>query len=129
MVKKQQCKKTPIFPFHESHGATIADFAGWEMPIYYRSIIEEHRSVRNNIGIFDLCHMGEIWVEGEHAQEFIQKIISNDVRKLVDGGILYSPLCNEEGGIIDDILVYRKSPESFLCVVNASNTTKDFKFF
>lgn len=129
MQTQQDFKKTPLFSFHESHGASLAPFAGWLMPISYHSIIEEHRRVRQTVGIFDLTHMGEIWIKGRDAEAFMQKIMTNDVRKLFDGKILYSPICNEKGGVIDDILVHRKSEDSFFLVVNASNIDKDESWF
>lgn len=125
LTQDHQIRKTSLFSYHETQGASLIPFAGWMMPVFYRSIIDEHRSVRSSVGIFDLSHMGEIWIIGKDALRLIQKLITNDVRKLFDGKILYSPICNEKGGILDDILVYQRNSETYLCIVNASNIEKD----
>lgn len=117
-------KKTPLNQAHKALGAKMAPFAGWEMPISYISIIEEHNAVRNNVGIFDIGHMGLIKIEGEEALALIQKTTTNDAGKLEVNQCQYSILCNEKGGTIDDILVYRL-PEHYLIVANAANTDKD----
>lgn len=106
----------------------MTDFGGWEMPVEYVGIIEEHKAVRNECGLFDVSHMGEIIVSGSSAAASLQKIITNDLDKLEDGKVLYTPICREDGGIIDDLLVYRLAADEYLMVVNASNTEKDFNW-
>ncbi len=119
-------KRTPLFEAHVKAGAKLIDFGGWEMPVQYAGILEEHRTVRTKAGLFDVSHMGEIEVRGPQTLEMVNRLITNDTSKLVDGQILYSPMCYEHGGTVDDLLVYRHNQEFFLLVVNASNTEKDF---
>ena len=121
-------KKTPLYQKHLQYGGKIIDFGGWELPVQYTSIIEEHNQVRNSAGLFDVSHMGEITVEGEGALAFIQRIVTNDVSGAAPGQAVYSPMCYESGGVVDDLLVYKKSESDFLLVVNASNTDKDFEW-
>jgi aminomethyltransferase len=116
-------KKTPLNQQHKNLGAKMVEFAGWEMPVSYKSIIDEHNAVRNAAGIFDIGHMGLIKVEGQDALALIQKITTNDASKLAENQCEYSILCNETGGAVDDILVYR-FPRYYLIVCNASNTEK-----
>lgn len=111
---------------HIALGAKMVEFAGYNMPVSYAGLNKEHLAVRNNAGIFDVSHMGEFLVEGPHALELIQKVTSNDASKLTDGQVQYSCLPNETGGIVDDLLVYRKNAETFFLVVNASNIDKDW---
>ena len=114
-------KKTPIYSEHVKAGAKIVDFHGWELPMWYSSITQEHNIVRNSVGIFDVSHMGEILVEGTQAQDFVDYLITNGVYKINNGQIVYSSMCNEKGGIVDDLLAYKYSTEKILLVVNASN--------
>jgi len=118
-------KRTPLFETHRRLGAKLVEFGGWEMPLQYTSIIEEHQTVRSSVGIFDVSHMGEIEITGPHALDLVQKLITNDASTLKDYQVLYSPMCYESGGTVDDLLVY-KLPDRFLLVVNAANTEKDF---
>ena len=118
-------KKLFLSNAHESLNAKMVDYAGFYMPVQYDGVISEHLSVRHNVGVFDVSHMGEIFVSGEGAKEFLQYITSNDISKLGDGKVQYSCLPNLEGGIIDDILVYMINTTSFMLVVNASNIEKD----
>jgi aminomethyltransferase len=118
-------KRTPLFETHRRLGAKLVEFGGWEMPIQYTSIIEEHQTVRSSVGIFDVSHMGEIEITGPNALDLVQKLITNDASTLKDYQVLYSPMCYESGGTVDDLLVY-KLPDRFLLVVNAANTEKDF---
>lgn len=111
---------------HEKLGAKMVPFAGYNMPVRYSSDKEEHLTVRNNVGIFDVSHMGEFMVEGPHALELIQQLTSNDASRLVIGQAQYSCLPNENGGIVDDLLVYRMGEQKYLLVVNASNIEKDW---
>lgn len=119
-------KKTALYDRHKALGAKIVPFAGYEMPLRYGSEIEEHRAVRNSVGLFDVSHMGEFLIKGPRALELIQTISSNDASKLFPGKIQYSCMPNDKGGIVDDLLVYMLKPEEYLLVVNASNIQKDW---
>ena len=121
-------KKTALYDEHLNLGAKMIDFGGWQMPVQYSSIIDEHKAVRNNAGIFDVSHMGEIYISGKQSLDLVQKLITNDAAKLTKGEVLYTPMCYEDGGIVDDLLVYRTEVDEFLLVVNASNTTKDLRW-
>ncbi|ACL71089.1 glycine cleavage system aminomethyltransferase GcvT [Halothermothrix orenii] len=121
-------KKTPLFEIHKELGARLIEFHGWSMPVQYTSIIEEHKAVRNQCGLFDVSHMGEILVEGPGALESLQKIVTNNVARLKKGQVLYTPMCKDDGGIIDDLLVYCLGQDKYLMVVNASNIEKDFNW-
>lgn len=121
-------KRTALYQAHKRLGAKIVNFAGWEMPIEYSSILEEHRSVRDSAGLFDLSHMGEIEVSGAGAFSLVQRLITNDASYLRPGKILYTPMCNPQGGIVDDILVYMTGEREFMLVVNAANTGKDYSW-
>jgi len=121
-------KKTPLHHTHIVLGAKMTDFGGWEMPVEYSSIIDEHHAVRNHCGLFDICHMGEIMISGEKAAQSVQMLISNDLNKLEYGKVLYTPICKEDGGIIDDLLVYMLGEDSYLFVVNAANKIKDYNW-
>lgn len=119
-------KKTPFFQFHQDLGAKIESFAGYQMPIEYSGITDEHLQVRKAVGVFDVSHMGEFWVKGPKAKDLVQKITTNDVNALFDGKVQYSCFPNGEGGIVDDLLVYRINAETYLLVVNAANIDKDW---
>lgn len=121
-------KNTPLSEHHISLGAKMAEFAGYNMPISYAGIKEEHHQVRNSVGMFDVSHMGEFILEGEGALDLIQSVTSNDASKLVDGQAQYSCLPNDKGGIVDDLLVYRISATKYMLVVNASNIEKDWNW-
>lgn len=126
-MSENQLKKTPLNALHRSLGGKMVDFGGWEMPVQYAAgVIEEHLATRTRAGLFDVSHMGEIWVEGPGAIDFLNRLTTNDVRKLVDGQAQYSVLTNESGGAVDDLLVYRFGDERFLLVVNAATTGKDW---
>ncbi len=120
-------KYTKLNSVHKNLNAKLVEFAGFEMPVYYSSIIEEHLAVRNSVGIFDVSHMGEIFIKGDDALKFVQKITINDASKLKYGKAQYSAMCYENGGIVDDLLVYRLN-DGFMLVVNASNKDKDFEW-
>jgi len=107
----------------------MIEFFGWEMPVQYSGILAEHRCVREHVGLFDLSHMGEFEVRGKHAREFLQRLLTNNLDKMRDGTALYSALCNERGGVVDDLLVYRRAEDDYSVVVNASNIEKDFAWF
>ena len=122
-------KSTPFTEMHIALGAKMAEFAGYNMPISYSGINEEHATVRNNAGVFDVSHMGEFMLKGENALELIQRVTSNDASKLTDGQAQYSCLPNKEGGIVDDLLVYCiKQNQTYMLVVNAGNIAKDWKW-
>ena len=121
-------KKTKFYNKHEMLGAKIVEFAGYLMPIQYNSIIAEHKAVRNTVGVFDVSHMGEIFISGNKARDFVQYITVNDVSKLFPGRVQYSAMCYKDGGIVDDLLVYKISEQEFMLVVNASNISKDFSW-
>src|SRR6266545_1776789 len=104
-------KRTPLHDRHVAAGARLVPFAGWEMPVQYAGIQEEHRAVRERLGIFDVSHMGEIETVGSDAEAFLQRILSNDVSKIAEDGAQYSVLCNAEGGVLDDLFTYRLGPE------------------
>ncbi|MGH9442473.1 MAG: glycine cleavage system aminomethyltransferase GcvT [Thermoanaerobaculia bacterium] len=119
-------KRTPLYSVHKELGAKMVDFGGWEMPVEYSGIREEHRAVRERAGLFDVSHMGEFAVEGPDALPFLQRLTSNDVSRLDAGRCHYSAMLTPEGTFVDDLLVYRRGPETYLLVVNAGNTPKDF---
>ncbi len=121
-------KTTPFFRFHEELGAKIVSFAGYKMPIEYSGINDEHISVRNNVGVFDVSHMGEIWVKGPKAYEFVQKVTTNDISVLKIGQAQYTCFPNGNGGIVDDLLVYFYEEQKYMLVVNASNIEKDWNW-
>lgn len=121
-------KQTTIFKIHEKLGAKMVPFAGFMMPIQYSSIIAEHKAVRNSVGVFDVSHMGEIFVKGKSALDFVQHVTVNDASKLNIGRVQYSAFCYPDGGIVDDLLVYKLSDDEFMLVVNASNKDKDFEW-
>jgi len=121
-------KNTALTNTHINLGAKMVPFAGYNMPIQYEGLMVEHLNVRSGVGVFDVSHMGEFFIEGEHATELIQKITSNDVSVLVDGQVQYSCMPNLDGGIIDDLLVYRYNSEKYMLVVNASNIEKDWNW-
>ena len=123
-----EVKQTPFHQIHQTLGAKILPFAGFEMPITYAGVIAEHECVRNNVGVFDVSHMGEFILRGEHALDLIQKVTSNDASKLSDGKVQYSCFPNERGGIVDDLLVYRIKENQYMLVVNASNIEKDWNW-
>jgi aminomethyltransferase len=119
-------KKTPLFDEHVRLGAKIVPFAGWLMPVQYTGIVEEHKTVRKNVGIFDISHMGQFIVEGPGARDWLNTMLTNNVEKLDTGTGQYTFLLNERGGIIDDLIVYRVGEQKFLLVVNAARIDEDF---
>ncbi len=121
-----QLKKTALHQIHIDLGARMMRFAGYDMPVQYTGIVDEHMAVRTKAGLFDVSHMGEFVITGPHAEDFLQQLVTNDVRKMPDGRAMYTAMCREDGGILDDLLVYRVSSEHFFVVVNASNIQKDF---
>ena len=123
-------RRTPLYDAHRRLGAKLIDFGGWWMPVSYATgIIDEHRTTRAAVGVFDVCHMGEIHFRGARAGEAVQRLVTNDVARLVEGAALYTVACWPTGGIVDDLIVYRVAGDHFLLVVNASNVEKDFRWF
>jgi aminomethyltransferase len=118
--------RTPFYDIHKSLGAKIVDFHGWEMPLQYSGILDEHVNVRTNVGLFDVSHMGRFEIRGQNSILCLQELVTNDLEKLNDHQAMYSPMCYENGGIVDDIIAYRLTHDHFLLVVNASNKQKDF---
>src|SRR3712207_1678336 len=128
MTSDNLLKRIPLHDKHTQLGAKMVPFAGFYMPVRYTSDIEEHNTVRNAVGVFDVSHMGEFIIKGPKALELIQRVTTNDASKLYDGKIQYSCLPNDKGGIIDDLLVYRFNAEEYMLVVNASNIEKDWNW-
>ncbi len=127
---EEQLKMTCLHDSHVALGAKMSPFAGFDMPIQYSGIVDEHNAVRGDAGVFDVSHMGEIFVTGPDAEAFVNHVFTNDVRGMAQGRILYGMMCYGNGGVVDDLLVYREftdEPE-FLLVVNASNIDKDFEW-
>jgi len=120
-------KKTPLYDLHLTLGGQIVDFAGFDLPVQYSSILNEHNAVRENVGLFDVSHMGQFFVTGERARGWIDYVVCNSVANLKEGRIRYTPLLNENGGIVDDLLVYCFDDHKFMLVVNAANREKDYK--
>jgi aminomethyltransferase len=125
-VNDSSLRRTPLYDAHLEAGARMVPFGGWEMPVQYTGIIDEHRTVRSRVGLFDVSHMGELAVEGAGALDAVQRLTTNDAARLEVGQLQYSLLCYPEGGIVDDATVYRLAPERFMITVNASNIDKDW---
>ena len=117
----QTLLRTPLHERHLAAGARMVPFAGWEMPVQYEGVIPEHRAVREDCGVFDVSHMGELHVEGPTARELLQSLLSNDLDRLADGDAQYTLLTNDDGGIVDDLIAYRITEHHYLLVVNAGN--------
>jgi aminomethyltransferase len=122
-------RRTPLFDRHREAGAKLVPFAGWEMPVQYEGIRQEHLAVRGAAGVFDVSHMGEIETSGPQAEAFLQRILSNDVTRIAERGAQYSVLCREDGGVLDDLFTYRLGEGRFLTVTNAANHDKDLAWF
>ena len=118
-------KKTCLNERHRALGALMSPFAGWDMPIEYKGIVDEHNAVRTDVGVFDVSHMGEVLVQGPEATKFVNHIFTNDVTGLADGAILYGMMLYDNGGVVDDLLVYRRNKDEYLLVINAGNIDKD----
>ena len=121
-------KRTPLRDFHAAHGARLVDFAGWEMPVQYRSILEEHKAVRRAAGLFDVSHMGEVDVAGPGAAAFLDSLVTNNAGRMHPGRVLYSPMCHPDGGVIDDLLVYMRGPGDYFLCINAGNIPADLEW-
>ncbi|HEY1388650.1 MAG TPA: glycine cleavage system aminomethyltransferase GcvT [Ktedonobacterales bacterium] len=122
-------KRTPLYDEHRALGARLVEFSGWEMPVQYSGILEEHRAVRERAGIFDVSHMGEFRIEGPGALDFLQGLVPNNVARLTDGQALYTQICNEQGGTLDDLTIYRFGDARYMAVVNADTTAGDWAWF
>src|SRR6267378_6245015 len=118
-------KRTALFEAHQNLGGRLIDFGGWEIPVQYTSITDEHLAVRNAAGMFDISHMGEVTVSGAGAEAFLNSVLTNDIRKLGSGEGQYTLMCNERGGVIDDLYAYRLGDREFLLIINASRTEAD----
>jgi aminomethyltransferase len=125
MEAPSNIKRTPLYETHVALGARMMPFGGFDMPVQYSGIIDEHLAVRKAAGLFDVSHMGEVMVRGRHALAFVQQLVTNDVARLTDGRALYTVMCRPDGGIIDDLLVYRLHEEAYMLVINAANIEKD----
>lgn len=121
-------KETYLHDKHVALGAKMVDFAGWHMPVQYKSIIEEHKNVRENVGLFDVSHMGEVYVVGKDAEEFLNKIVPQDISKLTDGKAVYCQLPNRKGGLIDDLIIYKLRENTYLIICNASRVDEDINW-
>lgn len=119
-------KRTPLYERHQNLGARLVEFGGWEMPVQYTGILDEHRAVRTRAGLFDVCHMGEIRVTGADALPFLRRMLTNDPANLTVGQAQYTLMCRPDGGVIDDLITYRLDDAEYLLIVNASNTDKDY---
>src|SRR5881227_1334158 len=122
-------KRTPLFDRHLAAGARLVDFAGWEMPVQYEGVRQEHIAVRTACGVFDVSHMGEIATSGPQAGALLQHLLSNDVGNIGVGGAQYSVLCRDDGGILDDLFTYRLAGDRYLTVTNAANHERDLDWF
>lgn len=122
----EEGKKTKLYDTHIRYGGKIIDFAGWILPVQYEGIIEEHHAVRNNAGLFDVSHMGEVDVKGKDAFNYVQNLVTNDISVLTDNQVIYTLMCYENGGVVDDLLVYKFTEEHYYLVINAGNIDKDY---
>lgn len=123
-----ELKRTPLFDVYKEYGGKTIDFGGWELPVQFSSIKEEHEAVRARAGLFDVSHMGEVEVKGKDSLSYLQKMVTNDVAKLQTGGAQYTAMCYENGGTVDDLLIYKIADEHYLLVINASNIEKDYQW-
>lgn len=121
-------EKTPLYETHLKYGGKIVEFGGWLLPVQFGGILAEHKAVREHAGLFDVSHMGEVTVKGPDALAYLQKLVTNDVTKLADTQVQYTPMCYRDGGTVDDLLVYRHGPDDYLLVINAANIAKDWEW-
>ncbi|MDX8044358.1 glycine cleavage system aminomethyltransferase GcvT [Gracilibacillus sp. S3-1-1] len=128
MSQAKGLKKTPLYDLYQDNGAKVIDFGGWALPVQFSSIIEEHHAVRTKAGLFDVSHMGEIVIEGDDAESFVNYLITNDVTKIDVNQAQYTAMCYENGGTVDDLLVYKLAAQTYLFVVNAANIEKDVEW-
>lgn len=125
----QDAKQTPLYDSHIKHGGKMVEFGGWALPVQYTNILEEHKAVREDVGLFDVSHMGEVTAEGADALAFLNYLCTNDFTGMEVGRCRYSPMCYPDGGTVDDLIVYKRNEDNYLIIVNASNTQKDFEWF
>lgn len=125
----ENLKVTPLFDEYKKFGGKIIDFAGWALPVQFDGILEEHNAVRTTAGLFDVSHMGEVTFKGKDAQKLINHLVTNDISNLTDGHITYSPMCYENGGCVDDLLIYKFADDFYYLVINAGNSDKDYEWF
>ena len=118
-------RRTPLYERHVAAGAKLVPFAGWQMPVQYAGVRQEHLAVRGGVGVFDVSHMGQVETRGPQAEDFLQRMLSNDVRRIPEGGAQYSVMCRDDGGVLDDLFTYRLAGYEFLTVTNAANHEKD----
>lgn len=123
-----QLKRTPLFTQYSAYNARCIDFGGWELPVQFSGILQEHEAVRQHAGLFDCSHMGEVLVVGTFAEVFLQRMLTNDINRLENGGAQYTLMCYPDGGVVDDLLVYRFTQDYFMLVVNAANIDKDLEW-
>ncbi|WP_456274066.1 glycine cleavage system aminomethyltransferase GcvT [Bacillus sp. AK031] len=123
-----QLNRTPLFEVYKENGGKCIDFGGWELPVQFSSIKEEHEAVRTKAGLFDVSHMGEVEVKGSGALDYLQKMMTNDISRIKDGGAQYTAMCYQNGGTVDDLLVYKIEDDHYLLVVNAANIEKDYQW-
>jgi aminomethyltransferase len=127
-MKMSEPRKTSLYNIHQKYGGKIVNYAGWALPVEFEGILAEHEAVRNQAGLFDVSHMGEIEIKGNEAENFLQYLFTNDINFLRDNQIAYTFMCDPDGGVIDDLLVYKFKDDHFFLVVNAGNTEKDYKW-
>lgn len=121
-------QQTPLYETHIKYGGKIVEFGGWSLPVQYTGILDEHKSVREKAGLFDVSHMGEVLVKGPDALVFLQRLVTNDVARIVDTQVQYSPMCYPDGGTVDDLLIYKRAKDEYLLVINAANIEKDWQW-
>jgi len=122
----EHVKKTPLFDSYKKYGGKIINFSGWALPVQFEGIIQEHEAVRSSAGLFDVSHMGEVKIIGKDAFEFVQNLVTNDLSKQIVNQVIYSPMCYPDGGVVDDLIVYKYNVNHYLLVINAGNIEKDF---
>lgn len=128
VIGMSELKQTPLYPIYEEYGAKVIDFGGWNLPVQFKGIKHEHEVTRTKAGLFDVSHMGEIEVKGPKSLEFLQRMVTNDVAKLTPNRAQYTFMCYEDGGTVDDFLIYKLKEDDYLLVVNAANTDKDYQW-
>ncbi|GKX29528.1 aminomethyltransferase [Vallitalea longa] len=124
----EQIKRTALYDIHKKYNGNMVDFAGFELPLYYENILDEHKAVRTNAGMFDVSHMGEVAIKGEDAEKYIQNLVTNNIEVISEYGVMYTLMCYEDGGVVDDLLVYKYNSKDYLLVINASNIEQDFNW-
>ena len=127
-MELENAKKTPLFDVFEKYGGKVVNYSGWALPVEFEGLVQEHEAVRKAAGLFDVSHMGEVRVKGPEAFKFVQKLVTNDISLLEDNKILYAMMCYEDGGIVDDLLVYRFEEDYYYIVINAGNVEKDLEW-